>query len=197
MGKLTRSLSFWTLEQFNQVLPYVTDVSARTALLALFYDGMCYEELLALTPADLDYTAGTISITQSLQHKSTEDIITGPKTSNGVRTISMPSVITEAIMAYCNMQYGLSDRDRIFSFTKSLIRGNMKRCATKADVPLIRIHDLRHSHVSLLIDMDFSPHLIAEKIGDTVQMVNSTYGHLYPNQHQAVADKLNALIVPN
>lgn len=54
-----------------------------------------------------------------------------------------------------------------------------------------------HSHVSLLIDMGFSAHLIAERIGDTVQMVNNTYGHLYPTKHKEVADKLNNLIVSN
>lgn len=72
----------------------------------------------------------------------------------------------------------------------------MQRCAAAAGVPIIRIHDLRHSHVSLLIDMGFSPHLIAERIGDTVQMVNNTYGHLYPARHQEVADRLNDIIVP-
>lgn len=56
--------------------------------------------------------------------------------------------------------------------------------------------DLRHSHVSLLINMGFTPQLIAERIGDTVQMVNSVYGHLYPSKHEEVADRLNQLIVP-
>ena len=55
----------------------------------------------------------------------------------------------------------------------------------------------RDTHVSLLINMGFSPHLIAERIGDTVQMVNSTYGHLYPSKHNEVAEKLNQIIVPD
>lgn len=71
----------------------------------------------------------------------------------------------------------------------------MKRGSTAANIPIIRIHDLRHSHVSLLINMGFSPHLIAERIGDTVQMVNNTYGHLYPNKHSEVADRLNEILV--
>ena len=57
-------------------------------------------------------------------------------------------------------------------------------------------HELSHSHVSLLIDMGFSPHLIAERIGDTVQMVNRTYGHLYPDRHGEVAEQLERMIVP-
>ena len=99
------------------------------------------------------------------------------------------------IKGYTGRLYGISDNDRVFTFTKSLISGNIKRGASATGLQVIRIHDLRHSHVSLLIEMGFSPHLIAERIGDTVQMVNNTYGHLYPTKHKEVADKLNELIV--
>lgn len=47
-----------------------------------------------------------------------------------------------------------------------------------------------------MIDMGFSPHLIAERIGDTVQMVNRTYGNLYPDRHGEVAEQLERMIVP-
>lgn len=36
--------------------------------------------------------------------------------------------------------------------------------------------------------------LIAERIGDTVEMINNIYGHLYPNRHEEVADKLEQLV---
>ena len=198
MGKRTRSMQFWTLEQFNAFIVHVTDISAKTALLLLFYSGMRFGEMMALTYSDFDFRENTISITKSLQHRAKAgDLITPPKTNNGIRTISMPQSIMAIIKDYTNHIYGISDNDRVFAFTKSLINGNIKRNAIVAGIPRIRIHDLRHSHVSLLIDMGFSPHLIAERIGDTVQMVNNTYGHLYPTKHKEVADKLNQLIVSN
>lgn len=197
MGKRTRSMNFWTIEQYNQFIQHITDISARTALELLFYSGMRFGELLALTLADLDFEENTIQITKSLQHKASGDIVTPPKTGNGIRTITMPGAIMQEIKDYTHKIYGIKPSDRVFTFTKSLIRGNMKRGAEKAAIPFIRIHDMRHSHVSLLINMGFSPHLIAERIGDTVQMVNSTYGHLYPSKHNEVAEKLNQIIVPN
>lgn len=109
----------------------------------------------------------------------------------------MPEAIMKEIEHYTHKIYGIMPSDRVFTFTKSLIRGNMQRGAEKANIPFIRIHDIRHSHVSLLINMGFSPHLIAERIGGTVQMVNSTYGHLYPSKHNEVAERLNQIIVPN
>lgn len=196
MGKRTKSMNFWTVEQYNKVLDHVTNISARTALQVLFYSGMRVGELLALTLNDFDFQANTISVTKTLQHKADNDTITPPKTDNGIRCITMPEAIMNEVQAYSRRIYGITGTDRLFSFTKALIRGNMRRCAAAADVPIIRIHDLRHSHVSLLIDMGFSPHLIAERIGDTVQMVNNTYGHLYPAKHQEVADRLNQFIVP-
>lgn len=198
MGKRTRSHKFWTVEEFNKVMTSVTDPAASTALQVLFYSGMRFGELLALTLQDFDFTANTINITKSLQHRAKAgDLITPPKTDNGIRCISMPSTIMQLVHDYTQRIYGLSATDRVFTFTKSLISGNMTRGAATANVQRIRIHDLRHSHVSLLIDMGFTPHLIAERIGDTVQMVNNTYGHLYPTKHKEVADKLNELIVSN
>lgn len=108
----------------------------------------------------------------------------------------MPSATMKGIQAYTDRIYGIGLPDRIFPFTENLIRRNITRGAEKAGIPRIRIHNLRHSHVSLLIELGFSPHLIAERIGDTVQMVNSTYGHLYPSRHEVVAKRLDQLIVP-
>lgn len=172
----------------------MADISSHTALQLLFYSGMRFGELLALTLADFDFKANTIQITKSLQHKASGDIITPPKTDNGIRTITMPDTIMQEIQTYTAKIYGFESDNRVFTFTKSLIRGNMRR---GAKIPFIRIHDMKHSHVSLLINMGFSPHLIAERIGDTVQMVNSTYGHLYPSKHNKVAERLNQIIVPN
>ncbi len=195
MGKCTRSMKFWTLEQFNQVISYVKDPAAYTALLVLFYSGMRTGELLALTLADLDFTACTININKAIRHIAGKgDTITPPKTENSIRTIIIPGSVMQQLQDYCNRIYGLSPSDRIFPFTRKLIRGNMERGAKAAGVPFIRIHDLRHSHVSMLIDLGFSTYLIAERIGDTVQMVNNTYGHLYPTKHQEVADRLDQLM---
>ena len=195
MGKRTRSLNFWTLDEYNAIMEHVTDPAAHIAIELLFYSGMRFGELLALTPADLDYNKQTISITKSLQRKNRQNYITAPKTDNGIRVITMPAAVMEHLEDYTRKLYGLQQDDLIFTFTRSLIRNNMKRACTASGISCIRIHDLRHSHVSLLIDLKFTPLLIAERIGDTVQMVNNTYGHLYPSRRQEVADRLNQLIV--
>lgn len=196
IGKVSRSMKFWTLDQYNQIIQHVTDPHAHVALQVLFYSGMRSGEFLALTLDDIHFDTNLIRVNKSYQHKKGKDLITPPKTENGIRNIAMPESVMQEVREYSQRIYGLSGSDRLFTFSRELLRGNMRRAASKADIPLIRLHDLRHSHVSLLIDMGFTPHLIAERIGDTVQMVNNTYGHLYPNRHDEVAEKLNQLIVP-
>ena len=59
----------------------------------------------------------------------------------------------------------------------------------------IRVHDTRHSHASLLIEMGFSPLLIADRLGhEKVQTTMDTYSHLYPSKQIEVANKLDLLM---
>lgn len=192
IGKNTRSMNFWTLEQYNHVLENVDDVRVRIQLQLLFYSGMRLGELMALTLSDIDFTENKISINKSLQQNT--HIIGSTKTENSIRVITMPPAIMDELREYITMLYDPQPDDLVFPFSRSFITRGKNKAAELAGVPQIRIHDLRHSHVSLLIEMGFSPHLIAERIGDTVQMINNIYGHLYPTRHQEVADKLNAII---
>lgn len=143
MGKRTRSMNFWTLGQYNQIIQNVTDIRARMALQLLFYSGMRFGELMALTLADCDFPDNTISITKTLHHKASGDLVTPPKTDNGIHCISMPAAIMQELKEYTQHLYVLEGPDRLFTFTKSLISGNMKRSANKTGLPVIRIHDHR------------------------------------------------------
>lgn len=71
------------------------------------------------------------------------------------------------------MLYGLKKKDRIFTVTKSYLHHEMDRGAEAAGVKRIRIHDLRHSHISLLIDMGFSAVAIADRVGH--ESIDITY----------------------
>ena len=82
-----------------------------------------------------------------------KDVITDPKTPKSKRNVSMPDFLCEELKDYIGRLYGILPTDRIFHLTKSFLHHEMTRGAEKAGVKRIRIHDLRHSHVSLLISM--------------------------------------------
>lgn len=79
-----------------------------------------------------------------------EDMITSPKTKKSNRTVQMPDFLCTEMQEFFNMQYGLKRKDRIFNITKSYLHHEMDRGSKAAGVKRIRIHDLRHSHISLL-----------------------------------------------
>ena len=75
--------------------------------------------------------------------------------------------------------------------TKSYLHHEMDRGAKEAGVKRIRIHDLWHSHVSLLIEMGFSALAIADRVGHESVDITYKYAHLFPSKQQEMAQKLD------
>ena len=67
----------------------------------------------------------------------------------------------------------------------------MSRGSKAAGVKRIRIHDLRHSHVSLLIEMGFSAVAIAERVGHESIDITYRYAHLFPDKQTEMANRLD------
>ena len=67
----------------------------------------------------------------------------------------------------------------------------MQRGSEAAGLKKIRIHDLRHSHVSLLIDMGFSAVAIAERVGHESIEITYRYAHMFPSKQNEMAERLN------
>ena len=80
---------------------------------------------------------------------------------------------------------------RIFTVTKSYLHREMDRGAKEAGVKRIRIHDLRHSHISLLIDMGFTALAIADRVGHESIDITYRYAHLFPTRQTEMADRLD------
>ena len=89
------------------------------------------------------------------------------------------------------MLYDVGLDDRMFPVTKSYLHREMNRGAKEAGVKRIRIHDIRHSHVSLLIDMGFSATAIADRVGHESIDITYNYAHLFPSKQAEMADKLD------
>ena len=73
------------------------------------------------------------------------------------------------------------------------IRRHKEKYCKIAGVKNIRIHDFRHSHVSLLINQGFSAFDIAKRLGHTVEMVNNRYGHWFNDSQRKMIEKLDQI----
>ena len=158
MGKArSREMLFWTQEEYQKFSFAIMDKPVSFyAFEMLYWCGIREGELLALTPADFNFERKTVSITKSYQRIDGRDVITDPKTPKSVRDIVMPDFLVDEMQDYMKQLYGIGDNDRIFEVSKSYLHHEMDRGAAAAGVKRIRIHDLRHSHISLLIDMGYS-----------------------------------------
>ena len=118
-------------------------------------------------------------------------MITTPKTEKSNRTITMPDFLTEEIDEYLHSLGHIHPNARIFPFTKDYLHHEMNRGAKQAGVKRIRIHDLRHSAISLLIDMGFSAIAIADRVGHESIDITYNYAHLFPSKQTEMAARLN------
>lgn len=193
-------MKFWTQEEFETYIEYVKDKPVSYyAFLTLFWTGIRLGELLALTLTDFNVEEKTLSITKSYQRINGKDVVTEPKTPKSKRVITLPDFLVLELEEYVSKLYGMMANDRLFSITKSFLEREMNRGAELSGVKKIRLHDLRHSHASLLISkLGAQPNLVAERLGhEKIQTTLSTYSHLYPNQSRDLADQLNELSEDN
>ncbi|WP_405373547.1 site-specific integrase [Pseudobutyrivibrio sp.] len=189
------NVDFWTLDEYKKFAEEIMDVpAAYYAFEVLYWMGIREGELLALTPKDIDFKRKTMTICKTYQVIKGEHIITSPKTNKSNRTIVMPDFLCEELMDYMEMLPNLKDDDRLFKvLSKTILFRYLKTGAEKAGVKRIRVHDLRHSHVSLLIDMGYSAVAIADRLGHESIHVTYKYAHMFPNVQNDMANQLNSL----
>ena len=195
MGKeKNKEMQFWTQEEYKKFAEAVMDKPVSYyAFEMLYWCGIREGELLALTPSDFDFEICTVAITKSYQRFDRRDVITDPKTPKSNRVVKMPDFLGEEIQDYIKQLYHIKPNERMFEITKSYLHHEMTRGAKAAGVKRIRIHDIRHSHISLLIEMGFSAVAIADRVGHESIDITYRYAHLFPTTQTEMADKLSTI----
>lgn len=188
-------MKYWTKEQYLNFAEAIMDEPrAYYAFQMLYWCGLREGEMLALTSEDLDFSKKMVSITKTFHHLKGQDIVTEPKTPKSNRKVQMPDFLVQELQDYIRMQFDLRPGDRLFPLSKSYLYRIMEKGSEEAGIPRVRIHDLRHSHVSLLIDMGYNAVAIAERMGHESIDITYRYAHLFPTVQADMANKLNAMM---
>ena len=187
-------INFWTQEQYQKFAEVMMDDPlAYYCFEMLYWTGIRKGELLALTREDVDLDRKTVTINKTYQCIKGEEFFGDPKTVRSYRTVVMPDFLCEELEDYFRMYYDLQPTDRLFPVDKAYLNKKLAQGCAKANLPRIRVHDLRHSHVSLLINMGFSAVAIAERVGHESIDITYRYAHMFPTVQSEMGQKLNDL----
>lgn len=195
IGKLGTEINIWTIDDFKRVSAEAEErIDIYTILNLLFYTGMRIGELLALEYGDINFKKKTIKINKTLSRINGEDLVTPPKTESSNREIMINDSLLEILKIYTRKIYALKMETRLFRLHQTNIRKQIKKFAERVGVKEIRIHDLRHSHASLLIHLGVNPLAISKRLGhEKVDTTLNVYSHLYPDSSEKIIAMLEEL----
>ena len=188
-------MDYWTYDEYIAFREGVKDKSlSYICFEVLYWTGMREGELLALSPADIDLDNKTISINRTYQRIGGKDVFTSPKTRKSKRKIPIPDFLCQELSDYIQSRYMLDADERLFPVTKSYLSHEMIRGCKNTGVKKIRIHDIRHSHASLLINQGCDALVLADRLGhEKVSTTLNTYSHLFPHKQQELVNNLEQL----
>ena len=187
------NISFWTPEEYAIFSDHIKgNIELFTAFEILFYTGMRKGELLALTLEDISFTDKTIRINKTLAYVAGEYVFQPPKTQKSNRIIDAPQFLLDEITAYISRIYDPRPDQRLFNRSRVWLGEAMTyACRDLPDLKPIRVHDLRHSHASMLINLGANPLMIAERLGhEDVKMTMNIYSHLFKSHQKEIIEKL-------
>lgn len=182
-------MKFWTKEEFQRFLSVVDNPTYYTFFSVLFYTGRRKGEVLALSPSDI--FDDSIKFNKSLTRKTIDDStykITSTKTEK-VSSTPICAPLKTIINNY-NKPKGKFFFGGNIPLMDNTLRRAFNKYAELAGVKQIRIHDLRHSFVSMLIHLGANLTVVADLIGDTLQQVTKTYAHLYEEDKHNILSKI-------
>lgn len=186
----------------NEVEQLAEAINRRCRALVLVgaYTGLRFGELAALQTDDLDTLRRTLKVDEQLSRQGSWRMVRGPlKSKKAYRTIGIPAFLVGELTAHLAAYPSASNL--IFSHAQggpldyNRFRRRYWNPAVEASVgEPCTPHDLRHTHVAMLIAQGQSPRYIADRLGhESTRTVLDVYGHLYEGIDKAAMEGLERL----
>jgi integrase len=191
----------------GRVLEAATGSRYYTALLVSATTGMRRGEVLAVRWTDVDLDGSRLRVIGTLQRVGHELVVSELKTDRSRRTVTLPPVAVEALRRHRREQNerrllaGEAWVDRGLVFDNGLggyvepseLSHALRRAATKAGVPDLRLHDLRHSFATTLLAAGVHPKIASEALGHaTIAITLDTYSHVLPGMGDVAAQAIQS-----
>ncbi len=204
-----RVVRAWTAQQLQAFL----DAARQQRLFAAFWlaatTGMRRSELLGLRWEDLDTTSGRLSVHRALVSVAYELHESHGKTNSARRCIDLDPTTIDVLARWRERLGRELDRpvsldDYLFPTVEGrpthpdLFAQAFNRLVGTLDVPRLRLHDLRHTHATLLLKAGVPIKVVSERLGHaTPGFTMATYQHVLPGMQAEAARTFEALFVPS
>lgn len=203
-------LRTWSAAELRAFLQHIEGDYYAPPLFLAGATGMRRGEVLGLRWTNLDLAAGRIAVRQSLVALHGELIFSPPKTARGRRNVALDERTVAVLRAHRKavledrmiLGRGTPDAEALV-FTApdgspvnpESFSDHFTRLAKAAGLPLIRFHDLRHSHATLALQAGVHPKVVSERLGhSTVAFTLDVYSHSIPAMQEDAAEKVAALV---
>ncbi|WP_323616491.1 tyrosine-type recombinase/integrase [Erysipelothrix rhusiopathiae] len=182
-----RDMSIWTIEQLENFIPHIDNSLVQASIWFLFFTGMRVGEFRALQKSDFDGI--NVSVTKSI--RSFKQEFNPLKTHFSKRGIQLDDFTYEIIQPLFEQE-----GEFIFGGIEPIGMSSVQRTWDKAfktsKTPKIKIHDLRHSHASYLINNDVNIVAVSRRLGHSdVETTLRTYTHLLEETNEKMMNILN------
>lgn len=165
-------------DEIPSVLKKIKNNTVRNIAIIQLNTGMRVGEVLALTPADIDFNNGTISINKTM----TQDRkLIAPKTPSSIRVIEVSEVVLYILKDF------ISDKKLIFNITHASISNYLREVNLNS-------HMFRHTHVALLIEQQIPIKVISDRLGhSSTKTTLEIYTHVTNQMKKDLKNKLENL----
>lgn len=199
-------------EQTNLLIEKAKKSDIYIPVIIAIFTGMRRGEVLGLNWQNVDFEKGYIRVVQELSCTKQGLMILSPKTKKSIRNIAIPDMLVRILKKHKAKQNEnrlllgreYQNIDMVCTYPSGKLfypkRFSVKfhELLRKNNLPVVRFHDLRHSHASLLVKLGIQPKLISERLGHSnIGITMDLYSHLYEEADKEVADAFGELIKVN
>jgi integrase len=193
-------------EQVKVLLETACGDRLEALFVLAIHTGLRQGELLGLKWEDVDLESGTLRVRRTLGTTKGGPMLTAPKTKGNRRSVKLTQGALDALRSHLKRQ--LQEIDRAGSLWREnglvfasetgepvnrhhLTSRRFKALLTRAQLPEIRFHDLRHTCATLLLTKNVNPKIVSEMLGHaSIAITLDTYSHVLPNMRDQAAQAM-------
>lgn len=206
-----KEIDVWDIEEVRKFDLVARGHREYAAFLLGYAAGLREGEILGLRTKDVDFERGTLSVVQTLSHEG-QVLSAGAKTSSSVRLVSLDQKTLQVLkkkkaqVAAAKLHAGQAYQDNDLLFPTDLgtpisprnFLRTFYKLMEKAEVKRITIHDLRHTHATLLLKQGVHPKIVQERLGHkSIAITLDLYSHVLPNMRLETATKFGSFLYDN